>query len=273
MDTARTASDRETPAPLPPAQTRRAPGDQWDSVRPAYRLPVAVSATRIRGVVAGIRLVSTPTGRWHLGSGIAKTSRNPPDDTRQEPRTQRRYSRFPIGEDGAKRGQRGFDVGKKTKGRKRHIAVDTLGNLLAVVVHSAGIQDRLGARAVLCRLFAFFTTIQTLFADGGYTGTLIPWTKAMFVWTLTVVKPTETHRFVVFAQALDRRAHLRLVCLVATPEQRLRTSHGLLGSPDQARHDSSAGKTVSVSYANRFLDVNCAGGRLRINKFRPLPKH
>ena len=66
--------------------------------------------------------------------------------------------RFAIGQDDLKRGQRGYDAGKKTKGRKRHIAVDTQGWLLAVNVHSAGIQDRIGARAVLMRLFATFTT-------------------------------------------------------------------------------------------------------------------
>ena len=42
-------------------------------------------------------------------------------------------------------GVRGYDAGKKWKGRKRHIAVDTLGNLLEVVVHAASIQDRGGA--------------------------------------------------------------------------------------------------------------------------------
>jgi putative transposase len=42
-------------------------------------------------------------------------------------------------------------VGKQVKGRKRHILVDTMGNLLTVVVHSAGIQDRDGARAVFER--------------------------------------------------------------------------------------------------------------------------
>ena len=46
----------------------------------------------------------------------------------------------------------GYDAGKKIMGRKRHILVDTMGLILAVVVHSAGIQDRDGAKAVLDRL-------------------------------------------------------------------------------------------------------------------------
>ncbi len=44
-----------------------------------------------------------------------------------------------------------------------------------MVVHSAGIQDRVGARAVLTRLFCRFDTIAKVFVDGGYTGTLIEW--------------------------------------------------------------------------------------------------
>ena len=65
------------------------------------------------------------------------------------------------------------------------------------MVHSARIQDRVGARALLIRLFALFATIGTVFADSGYTGSLIEWTKLMFGWTLTVVKRTEAHKFVV----------------------------------------------------------------------------
>src|SRR5580704_6972390 len=45
-------------------------------------------------------------------------------------------------------GESGYDADKKIKGRKRHVAVDTLGLLLGVMVHSAGIQDRDGARQV-----------------------------------------------------------------------------------------------------------------------------
>lgn len=93
----------------------------------------------------------------------------------------------------------GFDAGKKVTGRKRHILVDTLGLLLNVVVHSADIQDRDGARWVLDRrtrhLFPF---IERVFADAGYQG---PKTAAIVAksgcWKLEVVKRNELHRFVV----------------------------------------------------------------------------
>jgi len=72
-----------------------------------------------------------------------------------------------------------------------------MGFILAVIVHSAGIQDRVGARSVLIRLFCQFSLIQKVFADGGYTGKLIDWAKAMFPFVVEVVKRTEAHKFVV----------------------------------------------------------------------------
>ena len=45
-----------------------------------------------------------------------------------------------------KGGLRGYDAGKKINGRKRHLVVDTLGLVLAVVVHAASVQDRDGAK-------------------------------------------------------------------------------------------------------------------------------
>lgn len=59
-----------------------------------------------------------------------------------------------TGEDGGE--QRGYDAAKKVKGRKRHLLVDTLGLVLMVVVHSAGIQDRDGARLVLALAHRLF---------------------------------------------------------------------------------------------------------------------
>ena len=67
-------------------------------------------------------------------------------------------------------GPRGFDAGKKIKGRKRHIVTDTQGNLLSAIVHPANVQDRDGAPAVVTLACASYPTITHLFADGGYAG-------------------------------------------------------------------------------------------------------
>ena len=130
-----------------------------------------------------------------MGAHRTGATRTGPQGRRAKRHAHRGDYRFAVGQDSAKRGRRGYDAGKKIKGRKRHIAVDTQGNLLAVIVHSAGIQDRVAARAVLMRLFCLFGTIRTVFVDGGYTGTLIDWAKQMFGYTVEVVKRTDQHLF------------------------------------------------------------------------------
>jgi transposase len=64
----------------------------------------------------------------------------------------------------------GYDAGKKIKGKKRHILVDTVGLLLHAIVHPANIQDRDGGALVLATLFGRWAFLETLFADGGYAG-------------------------------------------------------------------------------------------------------
>jgi transposase len=85
----------------------------------------------------------------------------------------------------------GYDAGKKTKGRKRHIAVDTGGLLLAVVVTAASIQDRDGAHRLLAALRARFSTVRHIWADGGYAGRLLPWTRKVLAFVVEVVKRTD----------------------------------------------------------------------------------
>lgn len=67
-------------------------------------------------------------------------------------------------------GPRGFDMGKKTKGRKRQIVTDTEGNLLGLVTHTADIQDRDGAPGVIALATESHPTLTRIFADGGYSG-------------------------------------------------------------------------------------------------------
>jgi putative transposase len=88
-------------------------------------------------------------------------------------------------------GQRGFDAAKHIKGRKRHILVDTLGLLLAVVVHRADIDERRGAGFVLKRLFKqkkLFPRLSVIFADGGYSGEFEAFVRKTFRWVLQIVR-------------------------------------------------------------------------------------
>lgn len=86
---------------------------------------------------------------------------------------------------------RGYDAGKKIKGRKRHLVVDTLGLLLTVLVHSADIQDCHAAPAVLWRLRGRFPRLRLIWADAGYAGTLVGWTRRMCHWVLEIVRRRE----------------------------------------------------------------------------------
>ena len=64
--------------------------------------------------------------------------------------------------------QRGYDAGKKITGRKRHLVVDTMGLLIAVVVHAASVQDYHGAKAVLRKAKQRFPRLKLLWADSAY---------------------------------------------------------------------------------------------------------
>jgi len=89
-------------------------------------------------------------------------------------------------------GIRGFDAGKKIKGRKRHIVVDTLGLLVGVVVHAADIQDRDGAPAVLKSILTRWPWLRHIFADGGYAGPKLRGAlRKVGKFTLEIVKRTD----------------------------------------------------------------------------------
>ena len=103
-------------------------------------------------------------------------------------------------------GERGYDAGKKIAGRKRHIVVDTLGLLLAVVVHSANWQDQDGAVLVLQTLHLIrerFRRLKVIFADSAYGRNALPeWVRGHYGWKIqTVLRPAGLKGF----QVLPKR--------------------------------------------------------------------
>jgi len=87
---------------------------------------------------------------------------------------------------------------KKIKGRKRHILVDTAGNLLRIVVHSAGIQDRDGADYVFEDIKDEYPELAKVWADQGYTGDLGDYLRDTYTIDLEIVeKAPEQQGFVV----------------------------------------------------------------------------
>ena len=89
-------------------------------------------------------------------------------------------------------GPRGFDAGKKIKGRKRHIITDTAGHLVAARVHAADIQDRDGAPHLLASIRYLFPWLRHVFADGGYTGNKLTTALARHgQWQIEIVKRSD----------------------------------------------------------------------------------
>jgi putative transposase len=93
--------------------------------------------------------------------------------------------------------ERGYDAGKKINGRKRHILVDTIGLVLLVMVLPANIQDRDGAKQLLAAFFSQKTRrrVKHIWADGGYTGTLLERARKLWRCTVEIVKRSELHTF------------------------------------------------------------------------------
>jgi putative transposase len=96
----------------------------------------------------------------------------------------------------AEGGERGYDAGKRVTGRKRHIVVDTMGLLLAVVVHSASVQDRDGVKLVTAGITARFPRLKLIWADGAYQAA-VGWAKQFGRYALELVrKPAGQKGFV-----------------------------------------------------------------------------
>jgi putative transposase len=96
-------------------------------------------------------------------------------------------------------GEKGYDAAKKTTGRKRHLVVDTLGLILAVVVHRADVQDDSGACLVLHRVSENFRRLTVVFADSAYKRNGLPdWIKGTLGFLIqAVLRPVGIHGFVV----------------------------------------------------------------------------
>jgi putative transposase len=90
---------------------------------------------------------------------------------------------------------KGFDGHKKVNGRKRHIAVDTLGIPLKVLVHEANLSDCKQAFNLLKEVFFWFFTIQVIWADAAYRGELALWLWNTFQCALYIAPTLKTKGF------------------------------------------------------------------------------
>ncbi|MFD3590700.1 IS5 family transposase [Streptomyces sp. NPDC058683] len=89
---------------------------------------------------------------------------------------------------------RGFDGGKLVNGRKRHVVVDTLGLLLGVTVTAADTGDRTAARVLLVQVADVHHRLELVWADGGYTGSLVAHCLTTLTLVLAIVKRNDDMR-------------------------------------------------------------------------------
>lgn len=89
-------------------------------------------------------------------------------------------------------GSRGYDGGKKTNGRKRHLVVDTIGLVLMVLVTPADVTDRDAACGMLPHLRQRFRPVRLVWADSGYTGRLVEWARHSLGVTLEIIRRTDS---------------------------------------------------------------------------------
>jgi DNA invertase Pin-like site-specific DNA recombinase/transposase len=93
---------------------------------------------------------------------------------------------------------RGYDAGKKINCRKRHIAVDTKGMPVMIMVTPADMTDRDAAREMLWRLRLTHPQLTQVWADSAYAGQLVDWADGFLHITLkTVSRPKDAKGFVV----------------------------------------------------------------------------
>jgi len=170
---------------------------RWHSLSQPHWLFVAHVASRISALGYGALLLPSVSARWYMAKDSRQTPRKSTSPRWQKADAQCCCDRFAIGHNRIKRGDRGYDAGKKISGRKRHIVVDTLGLILTVLVHPADIQDCVGAMDVLKRLAGRFTRLKLIWADGGYAGQLIDWSKRTCGRVIKIVKRNDLNKFVV----------------------------------------------------------------------------
>ncbi len=92
----------------------------------------------------------------------------------------------------------GYDSGKRIKGRKRHLLVDTLGLVMAVTVSAASVSDPAGAKSIFKRLGGTGKELRKIWVDGTYRGTLLEWVAKRYKFRLEpVLRSDEMKGFVV----------------------------------------------------------------------------
>jgi putative transposase len=132
--------------------------------------------------------------------------------------------------------ERGYDGGKKVKGRKRHLLVDTEGFVLKAKVHSAKVMDYEGIKALLEQAGEQFSRVRHLWVDAGYRGENKgkDWVEKKLGWSVELVerprKPAPEEVLMTWAKELAKEGK-KADWHKLLPPNRHRVRRGLPGQP------------------------------------------
>ena len=142
-------------------------------LRTEDRMSVGSSAPRFSAQRHGLPLFQHLAQRWHMGTDERRLTGTTPPPIRTRSHAQRREHRQPVRQNDGKGGVRGYDGGKRVKGRKRHLVVDTEGLVLKAFVSEAHYYDGTVGVWLLPGLKKRFPRLKKLWADGTYAGTFV----------------------------------------------------------------------------------------------------
>jgi putative transposase len=134
---------------------------------------MAIASSRLPALAQCLSLLQRVPLGWHLGETsrcCARASEGLPQERNPQPSAGIVVDSQSVKSTGVGREERGYDGGKKVKGRKRQLLVDTEGFVLRAKVHSAKVMDYEGIKVLLDRAKRLFPRLSHLWMDGGYTG-------------------------------------------------------------------------------------------------------
>jgi transposase len=185
----------------PPSRTQRAwtakePRSSRDPkcrlLPPKEWLPVAPASPRLPQVAHRLPLLQDLADQRHLGEDKPGHPRTPQGSPEARSPAQRGRGGFSgeVKSTAVGGEERGYDGGKKVKGRKRHILVDTEGLVLKAKVHSANVLDHEGIKTLLRRADERFPRLSQLWLDAGYRGEDkgADWVRKTLGWSVELVE-------------------------------------------------------------------------------------
>jgi hypothetical protein len=140
-------------------------------------------------LVDSVELLPHMAQRRHVETHAHSVARTGAPESWAPAHAERGDHRQSVGENQSKRGLRGYDGGKKVKGRKRHLLVDTNGLIVHVLVHEANLQDHHGGKLLLEALSGSLPRLKLIWADSAYKkGGFVEWVKATLGWEVEIVE-------------------------------------------------------------------------------------